>query len=88
MTAAWAVDLLYLHITAGAAEQGAYDTKDRTQQQHLADVERVYAALPADRYPAISALRGPLLSAGDREHWGVQVLLNGILNTPASNFRR
>ncbi|MEV8634393.1 TetR/AcrR family transcriptional regulator C-terminal domain-containing protein [Streptosporangium sp. NPDC051023] len=86
MTAAWAVDLLYLYITAGAAEQGAYNTTDRTQGQHLADAERLYAELPADRYPMITALRGPLLSAGDRERWGLQVLLNGILNTPAGGF--
>jgi AcrR family transcriptional regulator len=88
VTAAWAVDLLYLHITASAAEQRAYNTNDKNQDQHLADADRIYAALPADRYPMITALRGPLLSAGDREHWGVQVLLNGILNTPASGFSR
>ncbi|MEV0348334.1 TetR/AcrR family transcriptional regulator C-terminal domain-containing protein [Nonomuraea sp. NPDC050680] len=81
-TATWAVDLIYLHITAGGAEQSAYNTKGMEQNAHIAEVDRHYAALPADRYPMITSMREELLSGGDRERWGLQVLINGILNTP------
>ncbi|GAB3832135.1 TetR/AcrR family transcriptional regulator [Dactylosporangium cerinum] len=82
-TAAWAIDLIYLHITAAAAEQSAYNAKQMTEADHLADVDRHYASLPADQYPMITRMREPLLSSGDRDRWGLRVLLNGILNTPA-----
>jgi AcrR family transcriptional regulator len=83
VTASWAVDLVYLHCTAGGAEQAAYRTKEQRQEEHMAEVDRFYAALPADRYPMITALRGSLLSHGDRQAWGLQVLVNGLLGTPA-----
>ncbi|WAZ24066.1 TetR/AcrR family transcriptional regulator [Streptomyces cinnabarinus] len=82
-TAAWAVDLLYLHIAAAAAEQSTYDRKPAGEEATVAAADRRYAALPADRYPMVTALRGPLLSPGDRDTWGVDVLINGILHTPA-----
>ncbi|MBO0654909.1 TetR/AcrR family transcriptional regulator C-terminal domain-containing protein [Streptomyces triculaminicus] len=82
-TAAWAVDLLHLHITASAAEQSAYNAKDMVQEDHIADIDRHYASLPADRYPMITSMREALLSGGDREAWALRVLLNGILGTPA-----
>lgn len=82
-TAAWAVDLLYLHITAAGAEQAAYNTKEMVQADHIAEVQRLYAELPADRYPMLTSLRDALFSGGDRDRWGVQVLINGFLGTPA-----
>jgi AcrR family transcriptional regulator len=88
VTASWAVDLVYLHCTAGGAENAAYRAKDQQRQdEHLAEVDRIYAALPADRYPMITALRGSLLSDGDRQAWGLQVLINGLLSTPAGDAR-
>jgi AcrR family transcriptional regulator len=87
-TAAWAVDLIHLHVTAAAAEQNAYNAKRTDEADQLATVERHYAALPAGQYPMITRLREPLLSAGDRDRWGLHVLLNGILNTPAAAWRR
>lgn len=83
ITASWAVDLIYLHITAGGAERCAYNTKGMEQGAHIAEVDRHYATLPADRYPMITSMREELLSGGNRERWGLQVLINGILNTPA-----
>lgn len=83
LTAAWAVDLLYLHISAAGAEQGAYDAKEMTEVGHIAEVDRHFASLPPDRYPMITSMRAALLSGGDRERWGLQVLLNGIDATPA-----
>ncbi|WP_454199700.1 TetR/AcrR family transcriptional regulator [Nocardia sp. Marseille-Q1738] len=84
-TASWAVDLLYLHITASAAEQSVHATSGGTERGYLADVERRFAELPADRYPTIVAMRDSMLSGdGDaRAAWAVQVLLNGILATRA-----
>lgn len=35
----------------------------------------------------ITALRGSLLSDGDRQAWGVQVLINGLLGTPTGDAR-
>ncbi|WP_063053622.1 TetR/AcrR family transcriptional regulator [Nocardia arthritidis] len=84
-TASWAVDLLFLHITASAAEQSAHNTGGGTEQEYLAAIERRFAELPADRYPTVVAMRDALLSGdGDaRAAWAVQVLLNGILATRA-----
>jgi AcrR family transcriptional regulator len=87
-TASWAVDLLYLHISAAGAEQNVYDTADADEADHLAEADRRYAALPADRYPVITSLRTELLSGGDRAGWGMQVLINGILNTPVGPAHR
>jgi hypothetical protein len=81
--AAWAVDLLWLHLAAAAAEQSAYNTKGTGEKTTLAEADRRYAALPADRYPMITSLRQALLSPGDRDTWGLNVLINGILHTPA-----
>ncbi|MFJ1805351.1 MULTISPECIES: TetR/AcrR family transcriptional regulator C-terminal domain-containing protein [unclassified Streptomyces] len=83
ITAAWAVDLLHLYIVAAAAEQSAYNTKGGDEEGVVADADRRYAALPADRYPMITALRPALFSPGDRDTWALDVLLSGILRTPA-----
>jgi AcrR family transcriptional regulator len=82
-TAAWAVDLLYLHVTVAGAEQAAYNTKKMNSADHIAEVRKLYAELPADRYPLVSSMGDALFSAGDRDRWAIQVLVNGILNTPA-----
>ncbi|MGK5543904.1 TetR/AcrR family transcriptional regulator C-terminal domain-containing protein [Streptomyces sp. URMC 127] len=82
-TAAWAVDLLYLHVAAAAAEQSTYDAKGGDEGDTIAAADRRYASLPADRYPMITSLRQALLSPGDRDTWGLNVLINGILHTPA-----
>lgn len=52
-------------------------------KDHVAEFDRHFAALPADRYPMITSLRGPLLSSGDRDAWALRVLISGILGTPA-----
>ncbi|MFC9436499.1 TetR/AcrR family transcriptional regulator [Nocardia sp. NPDC057030] len=86
LTNAWAVDLIYLHITAAAAEQSAYNTKDSSQTEHLAEVAERFAELPRDRYPMITAMQGPLLAGeGDaRGKWALRVLIDGILGTPVT----
>ncbi|MFC9895158.1 TetR/AcrR family transcriptional regulator [Nocardia sp. NPDC127579] len=83
-TRAWAVDLLYLYITAQAAEQSAYRVKGGDVEGTVAAAQQVIDALPADRYPMITGLREQMLTGGDaREVWALRVLINGILATPA-----
>ncbi|MFE3546344.1 TetR/AcrR family transcriptional regulator [Nocardia sp. NPDC059177] len=78
-TAAWAVDLIHLHITAEAACAAG-----GTEPAYLTEITRRFAELPADRYPTLVALRAQLLD-GDgeaRARWALRALLNGILATP------
>lgn len=84
-TNSWAVDLLYLHITAQAAEQSAYNVGGREENDYVAEVQRHFAELPADRYPMLVGLREEMMSGNgdDREVWALRVLINGILATPA-----
>ncbi|MFF2087121.1 TetR/AcrR family transcriptional regulator [Nocardia sp. NPDC058176] len=83
-TATWAVDLVHLHITAEAAEQAAYNTRGGAEADHLAEISRRFAELPAERYPTIVALRSHMLEGdGDeRARWALRTVLNGILATP------
>ncbi|MCP2311861.1 TetR/AcrR family transcriptional regulator [Kitasatospora paracochleata] len=82
-TAAWAVDLIYLHLAAAAAEESAYTTKGGEEDDTIAAADRRYASLDPRRYPMITSLRQALFSPGDRDAWGLNVLINGILHTPA-----
>jgi len=78
--AAWAVDLLTLHVAAVAAEQSVR----RAQGATFGPVTRAVEAAPAADYPHIHALRVELLSGGStRFGWGVDVLINGVLHAPA-----
>ena len=82
-TNSWAVDLIYLYITAQAAEQSAYTVKGGVEEEYIADIERKFSALPTDRYPMIVAMREHILGGGDaREVWALRALINGILATP------
>ncbi|KUF18946.1 TetR/AcrR family transcriptional regulator [Streptomyces silvensis] len=83
ITAAWAVDLLYLHIAAAGVEQSTYNTQDATEGSTVARAEARYANLPEDRYPMVTSMRRALFAPGDRDTWGLRVLINGILGTPA-----
>ncbi|MBF6126834.1 TetR/AcrR family transcriptional regulator [Nocardia brasiliensis] len=88
-TNSWAVDLLFLYITAAAAEQSAYNTKGMRAEQHIAEVAARYAALPAERYPMVVSMRESLTSGdGDaRAQWALRVLIDGILGTPVTLTR-
>ncbi|MET7767306.1 TetR/AcrR family transcriptional regulator C-terminal domain-containing protein [Nocardia sp. NPDC005366] len=84
-TNSWAVDLLYLHITASAAEHSASAAARSSESDTVAAAELRLAELPADRYPMVTAMRAELL-AGDgdsRAAWALQVLIDGILGTSA-----
>jgi AcrR family transcriptional regulator len=82
--AAWAMDLLLHFATSTAAEQGtrerAIDAKDEEKAQAVA-----LRAAPADQFPHIAAVGAAELLSGpgpDRLSWGLQVLINGVVQTP------
>ena len=78
-TAAWATDLLTLHVTAIAAEQ----SERQKQTEPLAPVARVIQRISPDRYPMIFAARAELLGGGSRRlAWSLEVLVEGILKMP------
>jgi AcrR family transcriptional regulator len=75
-TAAWAVDLLMLYVTAIAFEQ--------SQRVHAGDplgnLASVIGAVSEAEYPRVYRVRKALLSGGKaRFTWALQVLLEGIL---------
>ncbi len=77
--AAWAFDLLTLHVAAVAAEQSVR----RGQGDTFGPVTQAIAAAPAEDYPHIHALRAELLSGGDaRFGWVLDVLIDGVLHAP------
>jgi AcrR family transcriptional regulator len=75
-SAAWAVDLLMLYVTAIAFEQ--------SQRAHAGDplgnLASVIGAVSEAEYPRVHRVREALLSGGkQRFTWALQVLLEGIL---------
>lgn len=79
-TAAWAVDLLLLYVTAIVAEHsGGIDPAAPE-----GPIARALLGASEPRYPRISAAREHLLSgtAQERFAWAVDVLLGGILHSP------
>lgn len=79
-TGAWAVDLLLLYVTAIAAERG----KGIDPAASEGAVSRAISALSERDYPRLHAARAELLSGSgaDRFTWAVDVLLQGILESP------
>lgn len=79
-TAAWAVDLLVLYVTAIVAEHasGAAVMSDD------GPVSQAVLAASEARYPRIHAARPYMLSGTPRERfaWGLEVLVRGILDAP------
>ncbi|WP_026235284.1 TetR/AcrR family transcriptional regulator [Streptomyces sp. LaPpAH-202] len=82
--AAWGVDTLLQNATATAAEQATRESDPAATDEWNATVHTLGAASEAT-HPAISA-HMPALVAGspeERFRWGFDVLVNGILATPA-----
>ncbi|APR80444.1 Transcriptional regulator, TetR family protein [Minicystis rosea] len=77
-TAAWAVDLLTLYVTAVAAEQ----SHRREGEDALGPIARVIGAVSEKDHPRIFAARDDLLSGPGRVSWALEALLKGILVTP------
>jgi AcrR family transcriptional regulator len=81
--AAWGVDLLLAAVTATAVEHGAAEfSGDNTES--LATMAAAIAMAAGQSYPRIARLGDEMLSGTgiERFHWGVDVLINGILHTP------
>ncbi|WP_437623030.1 TetR/AcrR family transcriptional regulator [Sorangium sp. So ce1151] len=82
-TAAWAVDLLLLYVTALAAEQ----SQRRDEPDPLGPIARAIGAVSPQEHPHTYAAREDLLSGGpERMTWALQVLLKGILQTPRDSI--
>lgn len=86
--AAWGADALSLYVTGTAVERGVQAERGWSEAEHqafYAGVQRTFEDLPAQAYPNIAALL-PFLTTGDgdeRFRFGVEVLLNGLVQTPA-----
>lgn len=78
-SAAWAVDLLMLYVTAIAFEQ----TQRATHGDPLAHVANAIGAVPAAEFPRVHRVREVMLS-GDKTRfsWALRVLLEGVLRVP------
>jgi AcrR family transcriptional regulator len=83
--AAWAADALYLLTVATAVEHGIERRRQPTAPHHKSSdtdytgaVRKLYAALPADRYPAITSMAATLTRGDDAQRFAFAV--NAIIN--------
>jgi AcrR family transcriptional regulator len=87
-SAAYAADLLSTYVNAIAYEHSMYRMVHEDPEHELHEVAQIaerFAALSPERYPTLAAL-GPRLTYGDGEErfaLGLDVLVNGLLATPA-----
>jgi AcrR family transcriptional regulator len=81
--AAWGIDLLLASVTATVVEHGAHKSGNESTQA-LSDLAASIALVPGETYPRIVRLGDEMLSGTgiERFHWGLDVLINGILGTP------
>jgi AcrR family transcriptional regulator len=81
--AAWGIDLLLASVTATAVEHGT-EKSEKEHTQELSDLAANIAIVPGETYPRIARLGDEMLSGTgiERFHWGLDVLINGILGTP------
>jgi AcrR family transcriptional regulator len=77
-TAAWAVDLLMLYVTAIAAEQ----TQRSQQPDPMGTIASVIGEVSGAEFPRIHGARQALLSGGGEERfgWALDVLIEGVLH--------
>jgi AcrR family transcriptional regulator len=79
--AAWAVDLLLLHTSAFAAERDNRRSDDDKVALHRA--QAALGAVSAEGHPHIHALGAELFSGEQNRYaWALDVLINGVLDTP------
>jgi AcrR family transcriptional regulator len=81
--AAWASDLLLLYATAVAAEHSTRQSSSQAADEDQALFATI-TTIDASRYPHIARLRDELFSGSgmERFEWGIEMLLNGVLNSP------
>ncbi len=80
--AAWGVDLVLSAVTANAVEHSADAFSGENDDTLAAMAAQI--ATTGQRYPRIVHLGDEMLSGTgtERFHWGLDVLINGILGTP------
>jgi AcrR family transcriptional regulator len=79
----FAADLLPLYVTAVAYEESLYSQQDVSAEDMAAYVNQMrdyFASLPAEQFPNLNALAGPLTAGtGDeRFEFGLEVLVRGL----------
>ena len=87
--AGFAVDLLYLYVTATALEESMYLQRGQTEvsmREYFAQVSAYIRALPVSRFPHLVALAGPIVEGGGDERFdlGVEVLISGLVHARQS----
>lgn len=84
--AAWAVDLLLLYGNGIALEQ----SQGHAPTVRGSLVAEAIASASAEEYPHVDAVRANLLAgtSAERFSWAVDVLLAGVLHTPAPGARQ
>lgn len=84
-TAAWGVDLLLAAVTATAVEHGASEAAG-TEGDRVTAMAAAIAMAPGTRFPRIARLGHEMLAGTgtERFHWGLDVLVNGLLQSPRS----
>ena len=81
---AYGVDLLALYLVASAHEvsqrNGPDDAPPAHADAYMDGVRSFFASLPADRYPALLSMVGPLTRTVGDERWefGIDVMLAGL----------
>ncbi len=87
--AAWGVDLLLASVTARAVEHGPVAASG-TGADVLSALATGIALVPSETYPRIARLGDEMLagSGGERFAWSLDVLINGILNTPRPTAKK
>ena len=79
---AWAGDLLGLFVTAVAVEDSIYGTKLTPEQaeRYFTELGQYMHSLPAERFPHMAALAGPMTAGGgdERFEFGLNVIVSGL----------
>jgi AcrR family transcriptional regulator len=83
--AAFSMDILALYITATAVEESieAQDSIGGPDDPYIVELREFWSALPADRFPQLSAM-AVVLTSGDgdeRFDFGLDLLIRGIAST-------
>jgi AcrR family transcriptional regulator len=82
-TVALGLDQLLLYVCACGFERGLFEHSGMTQEEideYFADIDRFYAAMPAERFPVLGSI-GTEMSSYDgdaRFEFGIQVLIAGL----------
>ena len=89
---ALAADLLPLYVVSVAFEEGVEAVAGRKNgEEYHQEVAAAWAALPAQEFPAVTALMPHLFTAGDadeRFRFGLEVLLDGLVARAARGRKR